>query len=107
MPSGPARSGSYLPLAQYEPVDRLVEHPPDEVLADAVAAVSVQLVAEVVAGAAGGHLGGEFRSGFDVIVLIDPGLSTMLDHQANVGLWLIVHVETNRGIVRHASTPGV
>src|SRR5437764_5207602 len=83
--SHPVRSGGQwlVPaLTPDEPVDCLIEHPPNDVFADPIAAVSVQLVAEVVAGTAGGHVSGEFGGGLDVIVLIDPRLTALPDHQA-------------------------
>src|SRR5687767_10416086 len=60
------------PAVQGEPVDRLVVDAPDDVLADAVAAVGFELVVQVVAGAAGGDLAGQLRGPFDVAVVTGP-----------------------------------
>ena len=65
-------------LAKDEPVDLPVEHAPDDVFADAIAAIDVSFSCEVVAGAAGGDLGDKLGRALDVIVFADrvPGRRT-------------------------------
>src|SRR5205807_3860470 len=48
-------------LAEDEPINRLIQHPPDDVLAHLISAIGVQLDVQVVAGAAGGDLRKELR----------------------------------------------
>src|SRR6478672_3247490 len=45
------------PVAVHEPVDLAIEDPPDDILAYVVPAVDVQLLSQVVTGAAGRDLG--------------------------------------------------
>src|SRR5947209_17891335 len=52
-------------LAQDEPVNGTVVDAPDDIFADAVAAIDAQLVVQVKAGAAGGYLRGQLGAAGD------------------------------------------
>src|SRR5947209_7698643 len=59
-----------LTVAQAKPVERAVEHTPDQVLAHAVAKIGAQFIVEVVGGRAGGHLNDQLRSALQVALLV-------------------------------------
>src|SRR5262249_23607224 len=65
---GRRRQGPEPPVAVNEPVDLSIEDPPDDILADPVAAIDVQLLPQVIADAAGRDLRDQFGSPFDVVV---------------------------------------
>ncbi len=97
-----------VPVAVHEPVDLAIKDPPDDVLADAVAPVGVQLFPEVVTGAAGRDFRNQLGRSLDVIILADAGLSTPLgpDDQVSVGLGLFSRSRRMLPL-SPASTPGV
>ena len=98
---GVGRQQLELAPAQDEPVELLIVDAPDEIFADAVAAVDVELGVQVVAGAAGSHLGHQLGRLFDVIVGADARLAAArrVDQQQGVGLRLVVQVKPDRRIV--------
>ena len=75
------------PFAVHEPVDLAIKDPPDDVLADAVAPVGVQLFPEVVTGAAGRDFRDQLGRSLYVIILADAGLSTPLGPDDQVSGW--------------------
>src|SRR5208337_4845683 len=89
------------PFAVHEPVDLAIKDPPDDVLADAVAPVGVQLFPEVVTGAAGRDFRDQLGRSLYVIILADAGLSTPLgpDDQVSVGLGFVIQVQADAAIV--------
>ena len=104
-------------VGQLEPVDAMLQGPPDQILAHAVAPVRVELVVEIVRGAAGRDLGDELRRALDVVVVAQPGLSAGpgVDEERRVRLRFVVEIEAHRGVVvdlharcgrRVASQPG-
>src|SRR5208337_1645464 len=89
------------PLAEHEPVDLAVEHAPDNVFADAVAAVNLELDAQIVTGTTRSDLGHKLGSTLEVIVIADPCLAAEsgINDQASVWLRFVVQVQPNAAIV--------
>ena len=94
------------PLAEHEPVDLAVEHAPDNVFADAIAAVNLELDAEIVAGTTGSNLGHHVRRAFHVIVGADSCLAAALrlDEEKRVRLGLVVEIEADAAVVSALDT---
>src|SRR5262245_10024046 len=88
----------------HEPVDLAVVEAVHEVLEDAVAAVGVQLLVEVIADAARRDLDDEFGRTLEVAVLGHTALSagTLGDAQQQVGLRFVVEIETHRTVAAAA-----
>jgi hypothetical protein len=89
------------PAGQHEPVDLGVVDPVREVLPYAAAPVDAELVAQVIARAAGRDLDDELWWAFDVALGPQPRGSAALGRQSerHVRLWFVVEVEPQGRVV--------
>ena len=95
--------------AEDKPVDLAIEHAPDHVFADAIAAIDLALRPQIVADAAGGDLGHELRGSRDVVVIVDASLATAIrsNDQVCVGLGLVVQVQADAAVVAGLDAGGL
>src|SRR5579883_2032008 len=90
------------PLAEREPFDRSVQHPPDQVLLYAVAPVDLQLGVAVDGSATGSDLDNQLRRPFDVAIVTGAGAAAGGGIDAEQGVWLglVIQIRADGGVVR-------
>ncbi len=89
------------PASVRVPVHLAVEYPPDHIFAHAVASVDLELLAQIEADAAGGHLGDEFRRPLNISIVADPDLTATLgqDDEKAVRLRFVVQIQTDAAVI--------
>jgi hypothetical protein len=92
--------------SQFEPPDFALPRQNHQILADLIAAVSIQLRVRVVAGRGRSHFSDPFRGAFQIIVFRDPNSTAMRGQhvQQHVRLRLVVGIQPYRRIVRGRRT---
>src|SRR5688500_2669301 len=87
--------------SQDEPIQRFVQYAPHDILLYAIAAKSLELVAQIVAGSTRSHFRDQFGRSFDVVVLADADLPAelRLDEKDHIRLGLVGEIEPHRSIV--------
>src|SRR5687767_6791205 len=87
-----------LAVPEAEPVDRVVDHAPDDVFGDAVSAIRLFLLMEVVGDGAGGYLDDELGRPLQVVVLCEMRGTGLWSPGEDVRLDLVALVEDHRGV---------
>src|SRR5712691_10976859 len=90
-----------LPGAQHEPIDLLLQYPPDDVFAHPIAAIDTELGVQVIAGRTRCYLCHQFGSTLNVSISIYEGLATTgwSGEQQHIWLWLIVQIQPYSAVI--------
>ncbi len=99
----------YISLAiEGEPVEAVLKYPQDQVLLDAVEAVDLELVVQVVALQRGGHLPAKFGRAHEDDIIGDTRCAARLPRQPQQhgGLGHVFLVESVRGVVSGSHAQG-
>ena len=87
-------------VGEVEPANPFFEGEPDEVFADAIAAIGAEFVVQVHRSAAGGDFADEFRRAAEITLLVKPYFAARARGGAKNGVRLrgIVRVKKERGV---------
>jgi hypothetical protein len=75
-------------LLEHEPIHLTFEYPVNDIFSDTIATIGVELVVQIIAGAARSDLGDKIGSALNIAVIVDLNLVTALrlDEEEAVGL---------------------